>query len=102
MRKEGKITFWNYRKGYGFIEPTEGGKQVFVHIRSFGDGQQRPKLEQQVSFTLSEDKRGRVCAIDVGPEEENATDWTSHKGKILMAAMVIVPVVVVLAFKLVG
>jgi len=93
MRKEGKITFWNYRKGYGFIEPSEGGKQVFVHIRSFSDRQQRPKLEEQVSYTLSEDKRGRVCAVDVGPFEASAGGWLAGKGKLLMAAVVIVPVV---------
>lgn len=102
MRKEGKITFWNYRKGYGFIEPSEGGEQVFVHIRSFSDRQQRPKLEQYVSYALSEDKRGRVCAVDVGPEEEKVAGWTFGKNKILMAAIVILPVVVLLAFKLVG
>ena len=102
MRKEGRITFWNYRKGYGFIEPEGGGEQVFVHIRSFSDRQQRPKLEQQVSYTLSEDKRGRVCAIDVGPEEENTTSRASVKGKVLMAAVVIIPVVVLLALKLAG
>lgn len=102
MRKEGKITFWNYRKGYGFIEPGDGGDQVFVHIRSFSDSQQRPKLEQQVSYTLSEDKRGRVCAIDVGPQETGAAGWASGKGRVLMAAAILVPVVVVLALILVG
>ena len=101
MRKEGKITFWNYRKGYGFIEPSDGGKQVFVHIRSFSDRQQRPKLEQQVSYTLSEDQRGRVCAVDVGPEEASA-GWVAGRGKVLMAAVVIVPVVVLLAMYLTG
>lgn len=102
MRKEGKITFWNYRKGYGFIEPSEGGKQVFVHIRSFSDRQQRPRLEQQVSYLLSEDKRGRVCAIDVGPEEDQAAARTSGKRKVLMAAIIIVPIIVLLVFKLVS
>lgn len=94
MRKEGKITFWNYRKGYGFIEPLDGSKQVFVHIRSFSDRQERPKLEQQVSYTLSEDKRGRVCAVDVGPQEAGAAGSMAGKGKLLLAAAVIVPIVV--------
>lgn len=102
MRKEGKITFWNYRKGYGFIEPDEGGDQVFVHIRSFNDRQQRPKLEQLVSYTMSEDNRGRVCAVDVGPQEESPAGWASGKGKVLMAAAILIPVVVVLAVLLVG
>ena len=100
MRKEGKITFWNYRKGYGFIEPSDGGKQVFVHIRSFTDKDQRPKLEEMVSFEMSEDKRGRVCAANVGPVEESA-GWLAGRGKLLMAA-VVVPVVVIVAVLLIG
>jgi len=30
MRKNGKITYWNYQKGYGFIEPDSGDERVFV------------------------------------------------------------------------
>jgi cold shock CspA family protein len=32
MRTRGKITHWNGEKGYGFITPESGAKQVFVHI----------------------------------------------------------------------
>lgn len=37
MRTKGKITFWNDEKGYGFITPSAGLKQVFVHIRAFSN-----------------------------------------------------------------
>jgi cold shock CspA family protein len=100
MRKEGKITFWNFRKGYGFIEPNGGGDQVFVHIRSFTDKEQRPKLEQMVSYEMSEDKRGRVCAANVAELIESVS-WFAGKGKLLVAA-VVVPIVVILAVLLIG
>ncbi len=29
---KGKITSWNDEKGFGFIRPSGGGKQVFIHI----------------------------------------------------------------------
>ena len=35
MRTQGKITHWNEYKAYGFITPSSGAKQVFVHIRAF-------------------------------------------------------------------
>lgn len=101
MRKEGKITFWNYRKGYGFIEPSDGGKQVFVHIRSFNEQDQRPKLKQLVSFEMAEDKRGRVCATAVGSVEESS-GWFAGRSKVLMAAIVVVPIVVLVAVLLIG
>jgi len=43
MRTNGKITHWNAEKGYGFITPSSGAQQVFVHIRAFRNGNARLK-----------------------------------------------------------
>jgi cold shock protein len=56
----GTVKFFNAAKGFGFIEPDEGGKDVFVHasaleaagIRSLNEG-------DRVSFVLEDDRRGR-------------------------------------------
>ena len=61
----GKVKWYNPQKGYGFIAPDDGGKDVFVHataleaagIRSLDDG-------QAVSFELQE-QRGKVAATDL-------------------------------------
>ncbi len=58
----GTVKWYNPQKGYGFIAPDEGGKDVFVHataleaagIRSLDDG-------QTVSFELTDD-RGKTSA----------------------------------------
>lgn len=58
----GKVKWYNAQKGYGFIAPDEGGKDVFVHataleaagIRSLND-------DQAVSYELQED-RGKTSA----------------------------------------
>jgi len=63
MRTQGKITHWNEEKGYGFITPTSGAKQVFVHIRAFKDRHLPPELNQIVLYSLSTDKQGRPCAV---------------------------------------
>ena len=65
MRIKGKITFWKDNKGYGFITPDSGAKQVFVHINAFADKSQRPQINQMVLFALSTVKQGRPCAVHV-------------------------------------
>lgn len=62
MRSKGKITRWYDDKGYGFIKPADGGKQVFVHIRAFASRNRRPAINQVVTYALSSDKQGRACA----------------------------------------
>jgi uncharacterized membrane protein YsdA (DUF1294 family)/cold shock CspA family protein len=64
MRTKGKMTSWNDAKGFGFITPVAGGKQVFVHIKAFGNRNRRPALNQVVTYTLSADRQGRPRAIN--------------------------------------
>jgi len=84
MRTQGKITFWNEEKGYGFIVPSSGAKQVFVHIRAFRNRQVPPKLNQIVSFTLSTDKQGRPCAVRVTQANEKQHSAIMGSKSILM------------------
>jgi uncharacterized membrane protein YsdA (DUF1294 family)/cold shock CspA family protein len=63
MRTKGKITSWNEDKGFGFITPNTGGKQVFVHIKAFSNCNWRPEINQLVTYTLSIDRQGRPCAV---------------------------------------
>jgi uncharacterized membrane protein YsdA (DUF1294 family)/cold shock CspA family protein len=63
MRTKGRITYWNDEKGYGFIEPSSGGRRIFVHIKAFGNRNRRPEVDQVVTFALSTDKQGRACAV---------------------------------------
>ncbi len=62
---QGKITHWNEEKGYGFITPSTGAKQVFVHVRAFKKRYPPPELNQPVSFSFSTDDQGRPCAAKV-------------------------------------
>ncbi len=63
MRTKGKLASWNEEKGFGFIMPMAGGRQVFIHIKAFSNRSRRPEVGQIVTYELSSDKQGRPCAI---------------------------------------
>ena len=57
---QGTVKWFNPTKGYGFIQPQEGGKDVFVHISALQDsGIQSLHEGQKVSFDTEPDKRGK-------------------------------------------
>ena len=56
---EGKVKWFNERKGFGFIENEEGG-DVFVHFSSIqGDGFKTLNEGQRVSFDVTKGKKGQ-------------------------------------------
>ena len=62
----GTVKWFNTTKGYGFIAPDEGGKDVFVHISAVErSGLTGLADNQKVSFELREGRDGRVMASDI-------------------------------------
>jgi cold shock CspA family protein len=59
MRFEGTLTTWNDDRGFGHIQPTQGGAPVFVHISAWPKGAGRPQLKQAVSFELEQGAKGK-------------------------------------------
>ena len=86
MRTAGKITHWKADKGYGFITPGSGAKQVFVHIRAFANRNHQPAINQLVTFALSTDKQGRPCAVRVVLAGEKAPERIKRNDGTLMIA----------------
>jgi CspA family cold shock protein len=62
----GKVKWFNAQKGFGFIQPTTGGADVFVHIsaveRAGMDGLQEG---QTLNYDLEQGQRGRVSAVNL-------------------------------------
>lgn len=71
MRFNGTIKSWNDDRGFGFIEPTQGGQEIFVHIKAFSGLRERPRLHQRVSFQVEMNPQGKKRAVMV--ELERAT-----------------------------
>ena len=61
---KGTVKFYNEQKGFGFIEPEDGGKDVFVHATALERaGISRLVEGQKVSFDTEQDSRsGKMSA----------------------------------------
>lgn len=60
MRQNGTIKFFNHARGFGFITPESGEKDVFVHITAL-ERSGLPALDDgtKVTFEVQDDPRGR-------------------------------------------
>ena len=62
------MKWFNSQKGYGFIQPTGGGKDVFVHISAVERAGLSSRNEgQQIEFEI-EDNRGKSSAVKLRPK----------------------------------
>jgi len=60
----GTVKFYNDTKGFGFIQPDDGGKDVFVHATALERAGIRGLVEgQKVSFDTAEDRRSGKVAV---------------------------------------
>ena len=65
---EGTVKWFNVEKGFGFIQPNDGSKDVFVHFRQInktGYGRVSLNEGQKVTYELGEGQKG--------PQAENVT-----------------------------
>ena len=84
MRFEGTIKSWNDDRGFGFIQPTQGGQEIFVHIKAFSALRGRPQPAQRVRFQVEVGPQGKKRAVHVelvqapsqaAPRTERSAPW---------------------------
>jgi CspA family cold shock protein len=62
----GKVKFFDTQKGFGFIQPEDGGKDAFVHISAVqNSGMTGLAADQRVSYELQTDQRGKTSAVQL-------------------------------------
>jgi CspA family cold shock protein len=60
MRQSGTVKFFNASKGFGFITPDDGGKDVFVHVTAVErSGLTNLNDGMRITFETEPDKRGK-------------------------------------------
>ena len=65
IEQRGKITTWKDDKGFGFITPDDGSREVFFHISSVTHNQSRPTEHTAVTYTVTYDQQQRPRATNV-------------------------------------
>jgi CspA family cold shock protein len=62
----GTVKWFNPTKGYGFIAPETGGKDIFVHISAVQRAGMRSLSEgQRVGFEVEQQQNGRSAAVNL-------------------------------------
>lgn len=86
MRITGTLKTWNDDRGFGFLEPAQGGQDIFVHIKAFPSGTGRPSVGQVLTFEVQTGSDGKKKARAVQypvrgrqsrrPRSESPAPWT--------------------------
>ena len=86
MRFTGTLKTWNDDRGFGFVQPAQGGQEIFVHIKAFPSGAGRPSAGQVLTFEVETDSDGKkkARAVQYPPREkrfqkprtESPAPWT--------------------------
>ena len=68
MRLPGTLRSWNDDRGFGFIAPTHGGTELFVHVSALPRDGSRPTVGEKLTYELGRGKNGQPQAVNVQRE----------------------------------
>ncbi|NEQ83080.1 MAG: cold shock domain-containing protein, partial [Moorea sp. SIO2I5] len=59
---QGKLITWKDDRGFGFIKPNDGGKDVFLHISALKGASRRPKVGDRILYEQVTELDGKIRA----------------------------------------
>jgi cold shock CspA family protein len=65
MARTGTLRTWHDDRGFGFIAPTDGGREVFVHLSAFPNDGSRPTQGERLIYELAPGRDGKMQATQV-------------------------------------
>lgn len=79
----GKVKWFNPTKGFGFIQPDDGGPDVFVHISAVERcGLRTLDADQAVEFDLATNRQGKLTADNLKVRPGPSATSGAHTGKV--------------------
>ena len=79
----GTVKFFSTAKGFGFITPEDGGKDIFVHKKSIElAGITSLSQGQRLSFETVQDAKGAVQASNLKPHQEERAPIAATRGRL--------------------
>ena len=83
MPQTGTLRSWNEDRGFGFVAPTDGGPEIFVHISAFPRDGARPTIGERLTYELGPGRDGksqatRVVRLAVGRDIRGRASATSR------------------------
>jgi cold shock CspA family protein len=61
---KGVLKTWKEDRGFGFVKPDDGGKDIFIHISSLKGVSRRPLTGDVIYYQIAKDNRGKYKAIN--------------------------------------
>jgi cold shock protein len=74
---KGVLKTWKDDRGFGFIQPDNGDKDIFVHISSLKGMARRPNRGDVLYYQVAQDTGGKLKAVDV---RIDGVAVVAHKG----------------------
>ena len=80
MRFTGTVKTWNEARGFGFLTPSQGGQDIFVHISALPKGAGVPRPGQAFTFEIELNRDGKKRAVKVQDPEQSAAPARPRAG----------------------
>ncbi|MGZ4954068.1 MAG: cold shock domain-containing protein [Methylobacter sp.] len=94
---KGVLKTWKEDRGFGFISPDDGGKDIFIHISALKGTSRRPVTGDVIYYQIARDNRGKFKAVNANIEgveilEDKATGFLDPKKGIVLIVLALVAI----------